>query len=105
MKRIIAAAFLFIAPVVFGNLYAQAPRVRAEQREHQQKIKHGVANGELTRKEAIALEAQQAKIQHDKKVAKADGVVTPAERQQIKHEQRRAQRTIYRQKHDGQDRN
>ncbi len=50
------------------------------------------------------MEARQAKIQHDKKVAKADGVVTPAERTKLNREQNVASRKIYRQKHDAQRR-
>ena len=71
--------------------------------EHE-RIKDGVDSGQLTKKEARHLRARQAKIRHDKRVARMDGVVTPAERKQLHKEQRRASRAIHRQKHDEQHR-
>jgi hypothetical protein len=93
------AAFCFLALIV--NLPAQTtPKVRARQEKQQVRIIKGEQNGSLTHKETARLEAQQAKIQHDKKAAKADGVVTPAERRKLNREQHRASRNIYKQKHD-----
>jgi hypothetical protein len=48
---------------------------------------------------------QQAKIRHDKRMAKSDGVVTPRERRKLHREQRRASKNIAVQKHDRQKRN
>lgn len=80
------------------------PRVRERQINQQQRIKQGVKSGELTTGEALRMEARQAKIQHDKKVAKSDGIVTPQERAKLNREQSNASRKIYRQKHDAQKR-
>ena len=104
MKRtaiVVALAFLVGAG---GFAQSATPRVTGRQVNQQQRIKEGVKSGELTKREAARLEAQQAKIQHDKRKAKADGVVTPAERARLQREQNRASRTIYRQKHDAQTR-
>lgn len=105
-KKIMLTIGLFAASVFAGNLFAQttAPKVHHKQVDQQARIQQGRRNGELTRGETAALEAQQAKIQHDKKKAKADGVITPAEHAKLNHEQRRASRNIARQKHDGQSR-
>lgn len=99
---------MIVAPVLFTTASAHGgPKnnVKHEQREHRAKIAHGVQNGQLTRKEAARLEMEQRKIQHYKKMAMADGVVTPAEHRFILQEQRRAEMNIYRQKHDCQNRN
>jgi hypothetical protein len=102
-KSIIIAATLVVAS--FASSQAQTtktPVINQEQREQQAKIINGVKTGALTPKETRRLERQQAHIQQDKKIAKADGVVTPNERHHIKAEQRRAERNIRREKHDAQ---
>ena len=58
-------------------------------------------SGELTKKEAAKLEAQQEKIRKDEMKAKADGTLSPAERMKLKREQNRANRRIFRKKHNG----
>ena len=66
------------------------------------RIQEGVKSGELTRHEAHKLRAEQRTIRAEKRMAKADGVVTAEERAKIKHDQKRASRHIYKQKHDEQ---
>ena len=105
MKRIIIAISLFVlgtgsAKVNAGGIYT--PEIRHQQIREQKRIYNGVRKGELTPRELGRLEMQQAKIQHDKHWAKADGIVTPCERAHIIYEQSRASRNIYLQKHDGQ---
>ncbi|HTF27749.1 MAG TPA: hypothetical protein VK625_02835 [Flavitalea sp.] len=101
--------FFALFTLVFGSAatsFAQTatPRVTDRQINQQQRIGQGVKSGELTRHEFRNLEARQAKIRHDKKVAKSDGVVTSAERRKLNREQRRNSRAISRQKNDGQTR-
>ena len=104
MKRIIGlAAMLSLAGAIACSQTA-TPKVTHRQVNQQARIKEGVKSGELTKREAVRLEAREAKIARDKARAKADGVVTPAERAKLGREQNRASRHIYRQKHDGQKR-
>jgi hypothetical protein len=101
MKRILTGILMILSPVLFNTISAHGGHnVNAEQKEQHMKIKHGKANGQLTHKEAMALHMQQAKIEHYKEMAKADGKITRSERKLIKHEQKKADRNIYRQKHD-----
>jgi len=104
MKRIIIGIIIFIVGASSATINAQAPGIRHQQIREQKRIHHGVRSGVLTRKEAVRLQMQQARIRHDKRCAKADGVITPGERAYIKHDQTRASRNIYHQKHDGQNR-
>ncbi len=107
MKKIIIGIALFIIGATAPTLKAQIPNtpgIKHQQRIEQKRIHHGIRTGQLTKKEAMRLQMQQAKIRHDKRCAKADGIVTPYERAVIKTEQARAGRNIYRQKHDGQNR-
>ena len=101
MKRIITGLLMLISPVLFNSLSAHGGHgINTEQKEQHAKIKHGRATGQLTPKEAMALHMQQAKIENYKEMAKADGKITRPERKLIKHEQKKAERNIYRQKHD-----
>ncbi len=97
---------LVLSSGIACSVYAQTatPRVRHSQVNQQARIREGVRSGELTKGEAVRMEARQAKIQHDKKVAKSDGIVTLEERAKLNREQNAASRKIYRQKHDSQRR-
>jgi len=115
MKRITLLALAFLIVMGFAITQAQEPQEKPrssetpviDKREQNQKarIKQGVKSGELTKKEARKLGAEQKKIQRDEKKAKADGVVTPEEKAKIRKEQRKASKDIYRQKHDTQKKN
>lgn len=106
MKKIIMITALFCLGLLTELSAQQAtPGVTGRQVKQQARIQEGKRSGELTRRETRRLQMQQAKIQHDKRKAKSDGVVTPVERRKLRAEQRRANRTIYRQKHDVEKRN
>lgn len=99
------AMILAAAIVLFGSVsFSQDKTPAVDQRQENQKARiiEGRKSGELTRKETRRLAVQQGKIKADEKKAKADGVVTPAERAKLQHEQNRASKNIYRQKHDAQ---
>ena len=100
---IFVAAFMLVAI----NLQAPAqttPKVTQRQKNQQARIKEGIKSGELTRPEAAKLEGEQAKVQAEKRMAKADGKVTPAERAKLRHDQNKASRHIYKEKHDREER-
>lgn len=83
------------------SLNAQVtPRATARQGAQQSRIAEGVQSGDLSRKEAAGLEMQQRNIKRTKRQAKADGVVSPAERREIHRKQNRASRNIAREKRD-----
>jgi len=105
MKKNLFAAGLvlaFVSVASVASAQTATPVVKERQENQQKRIAEGVKDGELTAKETKHLEAREVKIQHDKKEAKADGVVTKQERAQLHREQNRASRAIYRQKHDAQ---
>jgi len=96
------APTLGLLALTFSATAQALPGVAARQAHERARIRQGVASGQLTRTEAAHLRAREADIHHDKLLARADGVVTPAERQSIRREEAQASRAIYRQKHDGQ---
>ena len=106
MKKSTILAGLGLALVlVAGTASAGTPRYDARQAHQQQRIGNGVKSGELTARETRRLEAGQVHLNRVERRAKADGVVTQAERAHMQHEENQQSRRIYRQKHDGQDRN
>ncbi|RSK35413.1 hypothetical protein [Hymenobacter metallilatus] len=76
----------------------------APRRPDQARIRQGVRSGQLTPAEAARAQKQQADARQARQAARADGVVTPTERKVVRHEERQADRVLYRQKHDGQTR-
>ena len=100
MNKAIILCALLVVGSAFASAQTATPRVTKRQLKQQARIEQGVKSGELTAGETKRLEMQQGKIQRDKAKAKADGVVTPAERAKLAREQNRANRKIYRLKHN-----
>ena len=78
------------------------PKIDQRQVNQQRRVDKGVASGALTDKEVAKLETREARIARLEVAAKADGVVTKAERGRITRKQNLASAAIKRQKHDGQ---
>lgn len=96
------AAFALLAASHSASAQTAVPGRPVRPRNEQARIRQGVASGALNRAEAARLKSRQAAIRQDKRAARADGVVTRDERQDIRQDERQASRAIYRQKHDGQ---
>ena len=98
--------FLALLAILFSLGFTSVDAQTAKTPRHErQRIKQGVKSGELTRRETRTLAMQQKDIRHDKKEARSDGKVTHAERRHIKKDERKANRSIYRKKHNARDRN
>jgi uncharacterized membrane protein YebE (DUF533 family) len=105
MKRFVSV--LLSAAFVLGLSavsMAQTPGINRRERCEQNRIRQGVRSGELTRREAERLRAEQFRIRAYEARAKSDGSLTRRERYRLDHMLDRAGRDIYRQKHDNQDR-
>ncbi|MFT3979322.1 MAG: hypothetical protein QM687_02555 [Ferruginibacter sp.] len=94
------AAFTFMMVVAF-SASAQSNTQRSDAR----KIRQGVHSGELTKAETYKLTKQQYALRKDIRQAKSDGVVTCAERKDIRIDKKKADANIYRKKHNDRDRN
>lgn len=105
MKKSLFSLLVALGTLAFSQAaMAQAPTPshNARQANERARIRQGVASGQLTPTEAARMRARQATIHQEKKAARADGVVTRDERQDIRQDQRQASRAIHRQKHDKQ---
>ncbi len=81
---------------------AQAGVIGERQKSQQERITEGVKSDELTKKETLKLEAEQAKIRRKKRRLKRDGTLSAKDKAKITHDQNKASRHIYREKHDEQ---
>jgi hypothetical protein len=95
---------IVLALVATAPVFAGTPRLNAREHNQMARIHQGVQSGELTRPEARRLRMGEARLNYNEARAKADGVVTPAERARLHNEANRESARIYRQKHDAQDR-
>ena len=80
----------------------QRKRIRNTQVNQAKRIRHGVNNGSLTRREARRLGRQQKRIRQNRRRAAADGEITKKEAARLRLQQAKASRQIYKQKHDDQ---
>jgi hypothetical protein len=97
-KTLVALAFA--TPLA---AFAQStPRVDQRQVNQEQRIQQGVQSGSLTQKEAAKLEKGQGHVQKMEDKAKADGKVTPKERERLQQAQNNQSQKIAREKHDHQ---
>jgi hypothetical protein len=103
MKKTLFLLIVFLLSV-FSAIDAQPPVVKKRQMNQQTRINQGVKSCELTKGETVKLQKQQRNIRQTKRAVKADGVVTKGERRVIQHKQNKANRNIYRKKHNQLDR-
>jgi hypothetical protein len=105
MKRFVSVLLSAAFMLCLGAAsMAQTRRIDGRERCEQRRINQGVRSGELTRREAGRLRAEQFRISAYEARARSDGSLTRAERYRLDRMLDRASRDIYRQKHDGQDR-
>ena len=102
-------AILIMTILIFASsgVFAQnikTPKINKKQKIQADKIKQGVKSGELTHKETKKLLKLEAKLQKKKRIAKADGVITPKEKAKLRKLSKRLDGQIYKQKHDTQKR-
>lgn len=105
MRKIVSlfVAATFVLGASAASMAASRGINKREYRE-QQRINEGIRSGELTHREARRLESGLARIRVDERFARADGYLTYRERERLERELNRESHSIYRQKHDGQDR-
>ena len=104
LKNSLVATLLAAASIsTFAQAAAPAtPRVDQREANQQARIANGAASGQLTGKETVHLEREQAAINRAEAKAKADGTVTKHERKRLHRMQNAASKDIHAQKHDAQ---
>lgn len=98
IRNLFAAALL--GTVALSATSAEA-RINQRQSREQSRIYHGVQSGQLTARETLRLEREQARIARYEARSRADGPgLTGRERYRLERMQDRASRDIHRQRHD-----
>jgi len=100
IKILGSALVAMLALASIANAQTRTPVINHREHRQERRINHGVRSGELTRNEAHHLRTDERKIRSDKRMAKADGHVTVAERRHLRREENRTSRAIYRKKHN-----
>lgn len=99
------AAVLGLAIALSGAGMASAGPINGRERHQQRRIGQGVRSGELTGRETLRLERQQARIRAEEfRYRHNDGRLGARERADLQRDLNRSSRNVYRQKHDGQSR-
>jgi hypothetical protein len=100
MAGLTLGGLLLIAPSAGAQTYSHPP---VDQREdyQQQRIQQGIDSGSLTSGEARYLEREQNRIQAAEDRMRADGRLSPWERQRLNQMQNQASRDINRLEHNG----
>ena len=88
-----------------GFAQDRTPRTNARQVAQRARIREGRVDGEGTKREAAALNAEQRHIRRAERRAKSDGTVTLTEKRRLERKQNRASRHIRRAKHNEIDNN
>jgi len=76
------------------------PVIDKREANQHDRIVAGKQSGEITKREAQRLHAEQKAVDRAQNKAAADGSVSTQERQHIRRMQHRADKDVYRQKHD-----
>jgi len=101
MTRGITAVFAAGAVLMLSAGVAHAGPIRYREGNQAARIHQGVRSGSLTPGEAHALRREQRSINHARRHVLADGHVTVREAVALDRAQDRANRHIYRLKHNG----
>jgi hypothetical protein len=106
MKWFVMAALVTVIIPAAGLAQGRRNGVNERQRNQQQRIRQGVRSGELTGVEAAKLQRREAQIRlNEARARQSGGEFTPQERTRIQRQLDRSSESIYKQKHDAQDRN
>lgn len=102
-KKMMAAVLMALPLAAVAG--TRDPGVNQRQHSQQHRIQQGVKSGELTKDEAKGLRVEQRSIRQEERQYKSDGILTKAERTDLRQDLNAASRTIYNEKHDSDTRN
>ena len=94
---------LVLLTLEFGITNTNA-QIKHRAQNQQQRIRQGVKSGEVTKAEARNLRSNQKDVQQDIKEANYDSKVTNAKKKDLKRDERKNSRQIYRKKHNERER-
>ena len=99
-KQSIIIAIVFVAGLLFFTQTASAANLKDRQRQQKQRIQHGLANGQITPREAKKLYRDQHQVRQLRRHFLADGDLSRRERRTLAKRMERSSDRIYRYKHN-----
>jgi hypothetical protein len=105
MKKTVIIIALFSTLAIAAQAQVASSRADSRERTQRARIHEGRKDGELTNREAAALNSEQRSVRRVERRANADGEVTRREKVQIEKKQDRASRHIRRAKNNKIDTN
>ena len=91
----------FLILGVMALLLGGATEASAQRRNNdRQRVRQGIRSGQITREEARQIRARQQAIRNERRVYRSDGVITRAERRDLRRDQREQGRYIRSQRRD-----
>jgi hypothetical protein len=99
-KQPIIIATVFVAGLLFFSQTADAANLKDRQRQQKQRIQHGLANGQITPREAKKLYRDQRRVRQLRQHFLADGMLSRRERSTLAKRMDRSSARIYRYKHN-----
>jgi len=89
-----------LAITSMAQAQTRTPVVNHRERVQERRIHQGVRSGALTRNEVRHMQMRERKLNRDRRMARADGRVSVAERRHLRREENRTSRAVYRHKHN-----
>ncbi|MBY0547199.1 MAG: hypothetical protein K2W95_07885 [Candidatus Obscuribacterales bacterium] len=108
LAKLLSVAFcmLSLSSLIPAEAQNYRQRVNNRQNRQQTRLNHGKNNGELTKAECARLQTRQTSLAlREARFRKSGNGLSPAEAARLEKQQDNISKHIYRQKHDGQDRN
>ncbi len=99
-QKLLMGGLVFGLIVGFAAPAVWAGEVKNREENQQDRVAQGVNSGQLTAGETAKLEKGEAKIEHDRQKALADGTLTHKEKRKLNHEENRESKKIFRAKHN-----
>ena len=105
IMTVAALGLLQVSGVACEPGYRGRPTIADRQENQRDRIREGVDEGDLTRREAARLRERSRDIAEERRDARADdGRIDSRERRQIQHDQDRLGKQIRKERHDDQTR-
>ena len=91
---------LGIIALLLGGATEASAQWRDNNRSSRQRVRQGIRSGQITREEARQIRARQQAIRNERRVYRSDGVITRAERRDLRRARREQGRFIRSQRRD-----
>ena len=105
VSLLLAGIFASLTVATSAQIKNKSPRGNRRMDVQKTRIKRGVKDGSLTKKETVRLRRERKQIKSSVKTAKSDGKMTIPERRRLRRDLNKSSKSIYKAKHNNRTRN